>query len=341
MASLNANVLTLADWAKRLDPNGNVSAVAELLTQTNEILDDMVFQEGNLPTGHRVTIRTGLPTVYWRSLNKGVPVSKSQTAQVDESCGMLEAYSRVDKDLAALNGNTAAFRLSEDRAFLEAMDQEQAQTLIYGNPAHDPRQFLGLAARYSTIGGAANGANVLDAGGTGTANCSVWLVCWGEGSVFGTFPKGSKAGLHQKDLGESTVYDEHGNPYQALQTHYQWKNGLVVRDWRYVVRIANIDTATFAGLSGTQAPTAVATNLIHLMARALDRIPNFGNVRPVFYMNRSAYGLLRRLALEKSVNTLSIEKGLDQFGTPRNWTSFEGVPLRKVDALINTEARVA
>ena len=123
MAALGAGALTLADWAKRLDPDGKVPVVAELLSQTNEILEDAVFMEGNLPTGHRVTVRTGLPSVYWRSLNAGVPTSKSTTAQVDEACGMLEAYSAVDKDLADLNGNSASFRLSEDQAFLEAMNQ--------------------------------------------------------------------------------------------------------------------------------------------------------------------------------------------------------------------------
>ena len=154
MATLASGFLTFADWAKRLDPEGKIETnIAEILNQTNEILDDAVFVEGNLPTGHRVTIRTGLPSVYWRSVNQGVPRSKSTSVQVDESCGMLEAYSAVDKDLAELNGNTADFRWSEDQPFLESMAQTQAQTLFYGNPGTDPRQYLGLATRYGTISG--------------------------------------------------------------------------------------------------------------------------------------------------------------------------------------------
>lgn len=341
MATLNSGVLTLADWAKRLDPEGKTETkIAELLSQSNEILEDAVFVEGNLPTGHRVTIRTGLPTVYWRSLNMGVPRSKSTTAQVDESVGMLEAYSPVDKDLVELNGNTAAFRQSEDAAFIEAMNQAQAQTLFYGNPATDPRQYLGLATRYGTISGAGNAQNILDAGGTGSANTSIYLVVWGENTAFCTFPKGSKAGLLTEDDGILTVYDSSNNPYKAYQSHYQWKNGLVVKDWRYVVRICNIDTATFAAMSGTQATTAVATNILHMMLRAVDRIPNLAMGRAAFYMNRSVYSLLRRLAMEKSVNSLALEAGADQFGNATRWTSFEGIPLRKVDQLLNTEARV-
>ena len=88
---------------KRLDPDGDVPLIAELLNQTNEILDDMQWKEGNLPTGHRITMRTGLPTVAWRLLNNGITPSKSTTAQIDEQCGMLEAWSEVDKDLAELN----------------------------------------------------------------------------------------------------------------------------------------------------------------------------------------------------------------------------------------------
>jgi len=333
MALLTSGQLTLADWAKRLDPNGQIPAVAELLSQTNEILEDAVFQEGNLPTGHRVVIRTGLPTVYWRSLNMGVPVSKSTTAQVDEACGIMEARSHIDVELAKLNGNTAAFRLSEDSAFIEAMNQLQASTMFYGNPATDPRQYLGLAPRYGTISGAGNAQNIIDAGGQSSNNTSIWLVVWGPNTVFCPFPKGSQAGLQHKDLGEESVPDASGNFYQALRTLYQWKNGLVVKDWRYVVRIANINTANLV------AETAAA-DLVKLMSRALDRIPNLSMGRPVFYMNRTVFSMLRVQALNKSQNAISIDDSMTQFGTAAKWTSFLGVPLRKVDQILNTEARV-
>ena len=278
MTTLSTSNLTLADWAKRTDPDGRVPIVAELLSQSNEVLEDCVFKEGNLPTGDRVVIRTGLPTVYWRALNQGIPSSKSTTAQVDEACGILEARSEVDKDLAMLNGNTAQFRLSEDTAFLEAMNQTQATTLFYGNPGVDPKQFLGLAARYSSLS-AANAQNILSAGGSGSDNTSVYLVVWGDNTVYCPFPKGSKAGLIHEDLGEQTVYNSDGTRLQALATRYQWKNGLVVKDWRYVVRICNIDVSDLVGQTGTQAASA-ATNIVKLMARSLYRIPNMAMVVP-------------------------------------------------------------
>jgi hypothetical protein len=333
MAVLSTGQLTLADHAKRLDPDGKVPAIAELLSQTNEILEDMAFVPGNLPTGHRVVIRTGLPAVYYRALNQGVPTSKSQTAQVDEQIGMLEARSHIDAKLYALAEDKDAFRLSEDSAFIEAMNQAQAQGVFYGNPATDPRTYLGLATRYGAISGAGNAANVLDAGGTGTDNASIWLVGWGESTVFGIYPKGTQAGLAVRDLGEDDVLDANGNTYRAVKSLYQWDNGLVVKDWRYVVRIANIDISNLVAESS-------AADLIKLMARAVDRLPSRGMCRPAFYMNRTLHSMLRIQAMNKTSNVLTPEKGLNQFGQSDSWTSFDGIPLRKTDALLNTEARV-
>ncbi len=338
MATLSTSNLTLADWAKRSDPDGRVPIVAELLSQTNEILDDCVFKEGNLPTGERVIIRTGLPSVYFRALNQGIPGSKSTTAQVDEACAILEARSEVDKDLAMLNGNTAQFRLSEDTAFLEAMNQTQAETMFYGNPGTDPKKFLGLAPRYGDLS-ADNAVNILDAGGSGSDNASVYLVVWGDQTVYCPFPKGSKAGLTHEDLGEQTVYNSDGTRLQAFATRYQWKNGLVVKDWRYVVRICNVDISDLLGVTGTQSATA-ATSLIKLMARATYRIPNMAMGRAAFYMNRTVHSGMSIAALDKSQNVLSIQEGLSQFGSAQSYLSFLGVPLRRVDALINSEARV-
>jgi hypothetical protein len=338
MALLDVTKLTLADWAKRQDPDGQVAQVAELLSQTNEILEDAVFQEGNLPTGHRLTIRTGLPQVFYRMINQGVPTSKSLTAQIDEACGILEARSHVDVELAKLNGDTAAFRLSEDRAFIEAMNQTMASALFYGNPGTDSRQFLGFQTRYSSLT-AGNAQNILDAGGTGSNNASIYLVVWGENTVFCPFPKGSKAGLMHQDLGEESVPDANNNFFQAMRSLYQWKNGLAVKDWRYVVRICNINVSDLTGQTGTQAATA-ATQIINLMSRALDRVPNLSMGRACFYANRTVYSMLRVAALAKSNAALSITQAMTQFGTPYALTSFLGVPLRKVDQLLNTESRV-
>lgn len=341
MATLGTSVLTLSDWAKRLDPNGKVDKTVELLSQSNEILTDMMWKEGNLPTGERTTIRTGLPTVYWRLLNQGTAPSKSTTAQVDENCGMLEAWSEVDKDLALLNGNVNSFRLSEAEAFLEAMNQEQASTMFYG-AASAPEEYVGFANRYTaTTDG--NGQNIILGGGSGADNSSMWLVGWGANTCHGVFPKGSKAGISHEDLGLVTVETTAGiagNRMRAYQDHWQWKAGLVVKDWRYAVRIPNIDLSDLIGITGTQATTA-STFLLKLMSRATDRFPSSMGIKPVFYANRTVKSHLKILAMEKASSVLSVEDGLDQFGRKLSELKFLGIPIRTVDALTETESLVA
>lgn len=332
MATLSANVLPLADWAKRLDPDGKVPTIVELLSQTNEILADEMFMMGNLPTGNRCTIRTGLPSAYWRLLNQGVPPSKSETAQVDEHCGSLEAWSEVDKELAELSGNTGAFRLSEAQAFIEAMNQEQASTLFYGNAGLNPEQFNGLSVRYSDKS-AANAQNIVDGGGTGSDNSSIWLVVWGGMSCYGIFPKGSKAGLEHEDLGLETIETTAGiagNRMRGYRDRFVWKNGLVVKDWRYAVRIPNIDISNLVAKSS-------AADLIELMIKAVHRVPNLRVGKPVFYMNRTVFQMLDIQRRDDVVagGGLSYQT-VDGVITPM----FRGIPVRTCDALLETEARV-
>lgn len=326
MAIKSTNALTLADWAKRTDSDGKVPTIVELLSQTNPVLTDMLFVEGNLPTGHRTTVRTGLPAATWRLLNYGVPSSKSTTAQVTDSTGMLETYAEIDKALADLNGNTAEFRLSEDNAFLEAMNQTMAETIFYGDTRINPQRFTGLSARYNDKS-AKNAQNIVDAGGTGSNLTSVWLVVWGSNTVHGIFPKGQKAGLNHQDLGEQTLKDPNGGQYQGYRTHYKWDNGLTVRDWRYAVRIANIDTTKLGADDGP--------NLAKLMVQALHRIPNLQMGKAVFYMNRDAAEYLDIQATEKASLAISVKETEGVW-----WTSFRGVPVRTCDALLSTESQV-
>lgn len=346
MPTLNSSPsnLTLVDWSKRLSPDGKVDKIVEILDQTNPALRDIIWKEGNLPTGHKTTIRTGLPNVAWRKLYEGVQPSRSTTAQITDSTGMLESYSVIDKDLADLNGNTESFRISESQSFFEAMSQEMAQTLIYGNASAEPAKFTGLALRYSELPGAnsaKSSQNVIDAGGTTGNLTSIYLVGWGDNSIHGIFPKGSKAGLSFTDHGHVTVDDGKGGYFEAYRAHIKWNAGLTVRDWRYGVRICNISIADLEALIGTQALSA-KTSIIKLMSRAIDRLPNIDTVSPVFYVSRTLYSLLKIAAMEKTSNVLSIEAGLNQFGKRSSEVFFDGVPIRKMDKInINESVVVA
>ncbi len=330
-AALGTGNLTLMDWAKRVDPNGQVPRIVELLSQSNEILMDMIWREGNLPTGHRTTVRTGLPTVAWRLLNQGVTPSKSTTAQIDEQCGMLEAWSEVDKDLALLNGNVSSFRLSEARAFIEAMNQEMAGTIIYGNGGLAPEEFTGLSVRYNSTT-AGNGDNVVLGGGSGADNTSAWLIAWGDETIHGIFPKGSKAGLIHEDFGEVTVEMTAGLPgsrMRAYQERFQWKAGIAVKDWRYAVRIPNLDLS--------DAAAANATTIIDALETAEEIIPNELG-KKVIYMNRK----LRRLLRKQARYAVTAGGGITfENYMGRRTLMFGDIPIRTLDQLVNNEALVA
>lgn len=337
MATIGSTVLTLQDWAKRLDPDGKVPSIVEMLSQTNEVLTDMLFKEGNLPTGERVTMRTGLPTVAWRLLNAGVVPSKSTTAQIDEACGMLEAWSEVDKALAELNGNTNAFRLSEATAFIEAMNQEMASTLFYGNSGIDPEEFTGLSPRYSSLSASVpNSANIVSGSGSDSDLTSIWIVVWGAQSIYGIFPKGSKAGLSHEDHGEQTIETVGGSAagptrMRAYQDQWIWKCGIALKDWRFVVRIPNIDVSNLVGKTS-------AADLTELLIRGLHRIHNLRMGKAAIYMNRSVFQCLdiQRRDDVMAGGGLSYAN-VDGVLQP----SFRNIPIRICDALLNSETAVS
>jgi hypothetical protein len=348
MALIGALALTYADWAKRNESDGSISMIIELLSQTNDVLDDMLVVEANGTTGHVTTVRTGIPSATWRLLNYGVPTAKSTTAKITDSIGMLETYSVVDKALADLNGNAPEFRLSEDMAFLEGMSQQMASTVFYGNTAVNPERFMGLSPRYNTVSTstALSAANVIDCQGTGSTNTSMWMVTWGPRTCHGIFPKGGKSGFTMKDKGDITpATDVLGNRFEAYTTHFKWDNGLSVRDWRYIVRMCNIDVTTLSG--------ATPPNLITALIRAVHRLPtqppsagteqktdapNGGqtnNGRVAIYGNRT----IRTYLDIQAVNKVNVLLNFDEWdGKPV--TTFRGIPIRTCDALLNTETRI-
>ncbi len=332
MATLSVVNPTLTDLAKVTDPDGSIADVVEILNATNEILTDMSWMEGNLTTGHRSSIRSGLPTPTWRKLYGGVQPTNSRAVQVTDNCGMLEDYAEVDAALVGMAGDPAAFRLQEDRPHIEGMNQEFASTLFYGDESTAPEEYTGLSPRYNSTT-AANGDNIISGGGSGSDNASIWLICWSPQTVHGIIPKGSKAGIQQRDLGEVTIEDADGSNgrMQAFRTHYRWDVGLTVRDWRFAVRIANIDRSALLVTAATGA------DLNDLMHQAWTELPSTTAGRCSWYMDKSILSMLRRqTANAVSSSTLSV----DMVGGTMQ-TSWGGIPIRRCDALRPDEATVS
>lgn len=348
MATANTTTAyTLADFAKNLAPDGSIADVAELLSQKNQLLEDMLWIEGNLPTGHMDSVRTSLPTPTWRRLNQGVDPTKTTESQVTDVVGMQETFAVVDKALADLNGNSAKWRLTQEKGFLEGLAQDMAAQLLYANNALNPEKPMGLAPRYASLSTSTSQTanNVVTAGGsTASVESSIWLIGWADDKVRGIFPKGSKAGLQNDDQGVQAAFDAQSKRFMAYITHYVWKAGLAVKDWRYIVRIPNIDTSTNAGgLRSTTPP-----DLVDLVDQAIARIPNLDACTPALYMNRTVKRHFNKqrnvgVMLSSTVNVTTIrrvDEG-DQRGVIKRFDNYDGIPIRIVDQILNTESVVS
>jgi hypothetical protein len=336
MATLGVGNPTLVDLAKLMDPNGSASVVAEILSASSPILDDVTVVEGNLTTGHRTTVRTGLPAPTWRALGGFVTPTKGTVAQVTSTCGMLYAHGEVDVALADMAPDPAAFRMSEDRAHIEGMNIEMADSLFYANQGTAPDEITGLSPHYNSLT-AANQENIIRGAGDSDYR-SIWLITWSPETIFGITPRNSKAGLQVIDLGKQLIQsgadETSGSTGRALfyATQYRWDFGLCVKDWRYGVRIANIDIA--AGSSTfTNGAFATGPDLSDLMYQAYR--PNAG--RSAWYMSRDMLTLLGRQVSAKTQGSTLV--WADVGG--RKVETFMGLPIRQSDSLAPLETVVA
>jgi hypothetical protein len=334
MPSVGNESLTLVDVASRTEGGKQAKAIAEILNQKNQILDDLPFIECNDGMRNISTQRTGIPEATWRKLNSGVGRAKSQTAQISDSCGMLSIYSLVDDKLLQLSRDRAKTLLNESKPFLEGINQQFVEQLIYGTAAN-PERFPGLVERYNALSAADGGSNavpssdnVINGGGAGSTNTSIWVLGFGEDKIHGIYPAGSKAGLNMKDKGVETVLDDANNEYEANRTLFEFDVGLAVRDWRHGVRIANVDVAALTADAGSGA------DLVNLLIQAVERIEETSGA--VIYCNRTIRTLLRLHMANRPNAHLSWE-----MMAGKKVMTFDECPVRRVDQLLSTEAAVA
>lgn len=350
MAVVNAPVkqgndmLSQIELLRRLDPNGNVADIAEVLNESNEITQDVAFKEGNLIHGDERVIRNGLPEVYWKELGRGVPASTSQTATITETCATMAAMSKIPVDVAQLNGADAQWRKTEEAPFIEAMSQKFAQTLFYGDASKASMGFTGLSTRYSVLSTdkALNAKNVIDCGGTGSKLTSIYIVGWGD-NVYCPYPKGSKLGLQMEDKNKQLLPDDLGNLNELYVTMYSWNVGLMVRDWRYVVRLANINPEELyngKGIGSGDIKSSGTTNILLKIEEALTKIPKFGTPRLAMYMNSDVHAGLNVVCARTNMNVITYQDAADAFGKHGAWTTFKGIPMRQCDEIVNTESQV-
>lgn len=337
MATIGNSYHGLIDHFKSVDRNGKELPVIEALSAINPIMYDAYVQEANNGFGHTSVIRTGLPASTWGKLYQGIPASKATKAQVNDTSGFLEGLAEIDTRLLNYKSNPKQARADEAAAQMESISQNMQTAFFYSDPEANPEQPKGLAARYDTI---ANG-HVVDAGGTGSDNTSIWVVTWGKGSTSLFYPENSKAGIVREDKGEYPAYDDLNNKYFVKGEYFRQDVGVTVGDWRNNARIANIDVSDV---------NAGTVDVYKLLRKALYKTnarrtpmlqknslsnPLIPASQTVIYMNSTMIEALD----QQSVNDNRLHLRPDDLEgkevlTFRNWK------IRETDALINSEARV-
>ena len=331
MAVIGSTFVDLIDVMKGQDRNGAVIPVIEMLTEMNPVLDDAYAVECNSGTKHLHVVRTGLPSLTWGKLYQGIPQSKSGKAQVEDTTGFVEGLSTIDERVLKLSTDEAAVRLGEATSFLESMSNEVSSKIFYGNSATDAEEFMGLAPRFNDLS-AANGNQIIDAGGAGADNTSLWFVTWGDNQCHLLYPKGTTAGVAREDMGRQRVTDDAGTAYYAKEEMFTWHIGMAVKDWRYVTRIANIDVSLMQ---------AGSVALYGFLRKAYYKLQSrrVAGGKLAIYCNRDVMEALDTLAgnAGASDNFVRLSRK-DVEG--EEVISYRGIPIRETDALLNTEARV-
>lgn len=342
---------TFADVASRSDPTGKLKLISEMLSQSVVLPKDEPFLESSEMFGHSFVYRDSIPAGKWRQINMGLPFSKSTTGKATVGVATLEDYSQVDRLLAEGSAmGVEGFRESEDVAFLEGMGQTIEGTNWYGNTAANPAQFSGFSTFYNTTNTALapNARNVIDGLGVGVSNASFWLIGWGSRTMYGLYPRNTRAGLHMEDKSDVTpAFDSLGNRYEAYTSWFRQLIGLCPHDWRYAARIANIDV-TSAGLAGPNALDLFATIRQMMLLLPTLTVASSGvtesdaptdmapGIRPVFYCNRT----VRHWLDVQRIRDRNVLIGIDDYaGKPVD--GINGIPLRVSDQLLTTETAIS
>jgi hypothetical protein len=336
MALLNNLYPTLLDLAM-MPENKDIAEVVNLLTAQNPILEDAAAYECNRGLSHETTVKTGLPSVTWGKLYKGIPAGKGNMQTIKDTTGFVNSAAEVDErlvDIYEKAEDKASCRMEMANDHLEAMAQEAATAIFYHDSAIDPAKPMGLSPRFNSLS-AENASQVIDGGGSGNDNTSIWMVTWDKRSCHLIYPKGHKAGVERKDRGLIPITDGSGDRYMVYREEFAWHFGLTVRNWQYVARVANID------VSDLVINAATGANIINLLTEAYyahkGRRTNMG--KTFIYMNTTLVKFLDYQARLTTGQNLFLT--FDKYGqNAKEVLHFRGIPIRECDAILNSEDAV-
>jgi hypothetical protein len=330
--------------AARMTHNNEIMNVAEVLNETNDVIQDAIVQRANDITSHMVSRRTALPAITWVKIGNGWNATTGTTNQAREEIGQLKARYLCPKDVMDLQSNSEKFRSNQERAYIEAMGQELSNTLM-GNAAAGalspttvpPEEFAGFQYRITGTSTDPTKYCVSNGNTSGSDNTSIWFVQWRPDGVYLVYPRNMDGGGLKKEdkglvytSGDNSVAStsaSNPNPTNSLWayiTEFEWRVGLAIEDQRCVKRLCNIDSVL------TETYTLNEDYIIQIRN-------NFkGNDTIYMYCNETVFTQLQILAKDK--NNVHWSEN-NPFGKPQMY--FLDMPVRRCDAITNVEATLS
>jgi hypothetical protein len=338
MPAIPGQSMTLADLAQTFG-NGNeaIRILVNYMSEQTALAQDVMWRATNKDTEYIFRVANALPAVQFRSINEGVFPTRGSATIITETCSLMESTFIIDKELMDISPDKQIYRLEQAQNHLEAFMQKFSEELWYGNRSGDPRGLQGLSERYSTLAGPA-GDQILDAGGTGNNNASIWIITHGDRSFHGLYPKNTRAGFEHIAGGKENIQDKTDAATGAIATYegyldrFKWRVGIALPDWRQIVRICNISVSDLL-TAGTASDTSA--DLLLLMTRAANRLKSVTQGRIAIYMNREVKEAWEIQLLNKQNLALTFDSA-----TGKIVTGFHGWPIKIDDMLISAEERV-
>lgn len=344
---------TLKDIVDRTAPDGGIARIIEAAEISMPLLQDATFIKANDGDGHQTTIRTGLPDLAERRYNQGIKQTKTTVMNVREQLAMLEDLSSVDAKLAEKSGNVENYRASERVGKLQAGHIWLSKNFLYGSPALSPDTFMGMAPRYGSKSALA-GSQIIDAGGTGSDNTSMFALTWGGTGANLLYREGTAAGFEFKNMtpGGPQLIDApiQSTDRRQMLGYQDWMGmhvGFSLGDWQAGGRVANIDVSDL-----NKDPTVGGANLIDLLVDlkwSLKTSASLGvnyetgelvSGKTVLYVNRTIGAMLEKQARASKYVDLRFEQIIGREAQSVFQLYYGEWPIKILDTISNAEARV-
>lgn len=326
--STSAAGYTLLEMAKQISPTGTQMTIAETMAKEISMLLDIPWYPSNDIWVHKSLRQAKLSSGSWRGINEYVSSGTTLTEEIMDVIGIIEDFATYDKLWIDRQPDPQMARAGRAKMHLIGMAQELCSAFLYSNNKVTPKKPHGLAPRMNTLG-----RYVIGNSGTGNDTTSIYVVTWGEGAVYGIYPKtgNSPSGdflVQHRDMLERVDVNSSGNKLIVYEDNFKFEGGLVVEDPRCIGRVANIETSGSTN-------TFDRDKLIELMQ--VMRITD----KTVIYCNETVSTQMRILMNDKSNIYFTPSKGAGLFGEPVMY--FDGVPIRKIDSaiLLNTESAIS